>query len=189
MICMLSQGTTMQASHSASIRPPANPVSPAVMLPASFATFRALRTLGELPLSLIAKATSPGRAKLASCSANMSSYFESFAHAVISGTLSVSAITRNRFFEPFTVPLPRSHAKWEARAALPPFPKRKIVRCRSYACTRISEVRSTCSNGRERIAFESSSKYGRHWEMEFTARGTKRTGRRLPEPGKKNSAE
>jgi hypothetical protein len=25
--------------------------------------------------------------------------------------------------------------------------------------------------------------------MEFTARGTKRTGRRLPEPGKKNSAE
>src|SRR5579864_4457667 len=129
MICMLSQGTTMHASHIASIRPPENPVSPAVMLPACFATFRALRTLGELPLPLIARATSPEEAKFASCSEKMSSYFESFAQAVIRGTLSVKASTRKRFLEPFTVPLARSQAKCEASAALPPFPNRKIVRC------------------------------------------------------------
>src|SRR5262249_42753641 len=104
------------------------------------------------------------------------SYFESFAQAVIKGTLSVRAITRNLFLEPFTVPLPRSQAKWDASAALPPFPNRKTVRCRSYARTRISETCSTCLNGRLRIVFESSSKYGRHCVMEFTEKLTGRTG-------------
>src|SRR5881394_987494 len=118
MICMLSHGTTMHASHNASILPPSNPASPTVVAPACFATLRAFNTLGELPLPLIAKATSPDTAKLASCSAKMSSYFESFAHAVISGTLSVSAITRNRFGDPLTVPFPRSQAKCDANAAL-----------------------------------------------------------------------
>ncbi len=97
--------------------------------PACFATRSALSTFGEFPLALMANATSPGIAKLASCSENMSSYRESLAQAVIRGTLSVSAIILNRFGEPFTVPLARSHAKWEASAALPPFPNTNTVPC------------------------------------------------------------
>ena len=68
MICMLSDGTTTQASQSASMRPPRNPVRPAVTSPACLAAFRAFSTLAELPLALMAKATSSGLAKLANCS-------------------------------------------------------------------------------------------------------------------------
>src|SRR5690242_4658068 len=71
MICMLSQGTTMHASHRSNILPPANPVIPTAVAPTCFAILRAFSTLAELPLALMAKAMSPGTAKFANCSAKM----------------------------------------------------------------------------------------------------------------------
>jgi hypothetical protein len=54
----------------------------------------------------------------------------SFAHAVINETLSVSAITLNRFHGASSlwpsVPLPRSFIMCDAVAALPPLPMTKI---------------------------------------------------------------
>ena len=78
------------------ILPPWNPVRPIVNAPVSRAIESAFSTLGELPLALKANTTSSLRRKPRSCSAKMSAYETSFAHAVISGTLSVRARARKR---------------------------------------------------------------------------------------------
>src|SRR5215471_17596501 len=68
IICTWSQGTTAHRSQSCFIFPPWYPATPTAMAPWSRAVLRARSTLGELPLALIAKATSPLRTKFFSCS-------------------------------------------------------------------------------------------------------------------------
>ena len=68
----------------------------------------------------------------------MRAYSVSFAQAVMPGMLSLSARQRNRFvagpgFKDGRVLFAMSITKWEAVEALPPFPRKKIVRSSSRA--------------------------------------------------------
>lgn len=97
-----------------------------VKAPYSFATFTPCNTFAEFPLAEMAITTSPGSIKLRNCSAKTLVYSVSLDYAVIRGTLSVSDIARMRGWPGTMAPLLRSVAIWEAVAALPPFPNRKI---------------------------------------------------------------
>src|ERR1043165_5344491 len=79
--------------------------------------------------------------------------------AVIQLTLSVSERTRKRLPGLSEEPLPRSVAKCEALAALPPLPKTKICRSSRCACLSVSIRRPTASAGMESTALLCAARY------------------------------
>ena len=156
------EGTTNDTSAMAANLPPPKPVRPMTLTPIRFATSAAARMFGELPEAEMATSRSPIRARFFSGSLKMWLKSVSLAQAVISETLSVSAMTRNRFHvaSPLwpSVPLQRSFIMCDAVAALPPLPMTKICRSSACASAMASATRSTASRGSRSSTPFSSSK-------------------------------
>ncbi len=138
---------------------------PAVRKPIPRAILTALTTFGELPLPVMTTSRSPARANTTSCWVKTCSKPRSLPIAVISGTLSVSDMTRKGRFArsgvlPSTV-FARSQAMWEAVPALPPFPTMKIWRSSWWARSSSATKAATWPRSTRSMTALSPVKYSR----------------------------